>query len=104
MFKSTKEKEVVLSPEGKEVLEKIKKTTLKPIKGLKVVAVSDGYYADLGNHDNARIIKSGEVFVFNHNLKNGRLPLWVRPVDIKEAKKAGVTDLNGADEESEDLV
>ena len=103
MFKSTKEKEVVLSPEGQELLEKIKKTALKPIKGLKVVAISDGYYADSGNHDNARIIKSGEVFVFNHNLKNGRLPLWVRPVDIKEAKKAGVTDLNGADE-SEDLV
>lgn len=102
MSQKLKEQEITLSPEGKEFIERSKKVQLKLIKGLKVVAISDGYYADHGNHDAARIIKSGEVFVFNHHLKNGRLPLWVRPVDIKEAKKAGVTDLNGADED--DLV
>ncbi len=102
MFKLQKDKEITLSPEGKEFLDKVTSQPIKLIKDLQVVAISDGYYADHGKHDNARIVKSGEVFVFNGNLKNGRLPLWVRPVDIKAAKKAGVTDLNGADED--DLV
>jgi hypothetical protein len=51
---------------------------MKKIK-IEVVAIATGYY---GN----RIIREGQKFVYEGNLNNGKLPLWVQPADGSKFK------------------
>lgn len=55
---------------------------------VEAVATDDGYYK-------SRIIRTGEKFTYEGITKNGRFPLWLRPVgepkfkdEVKPAKKA----------------
>jgi hypothetical protein len=57
----------------------------KKVRGEKVsvkcLAVEDGYHQ-------GKVIKAGEVFVFNGHLNKGKLPLWVEAKEKFEIPKA----------------
>lgn len=79
-------------PFSEESIEAIKRIRAKKFTktSIKVMAVADGYYAPITDHNTARIVKAGETFNYEGILKDGRLPLWVRAVDDAEARKKGI--------------
>lgn len=67
----------------KEVKEK-KKYEIKEVI-VQAIATDDGYYK-------GRIVKTGEKFEYEGITKNGKLPLWLKPlsdVKVKGEKKVG---------------
>lgn len=76
----------------KEVKEK-KKFDIKEVI-VEAIATDDGYYK-------GRIVKTGEKFEYDGITKNGKLPLWLKPLgDLKfkkETKKAKPVEANVSD-------
>lgn len=60
-----------------------------------VTAIATGYYK-------GKIIKTGEKFLFEGKLQNGRFPLWVKTPEEYKAKKVKKTVEKA--EKTEDLV
>jgi hypothetical protein len=64
---------------------------------VEAIATDDGYYK-------GRIIRTGEKFQYDGITKNGRLPLWLKPVGAVKVKSKKVEKSQPVEADVSDLV